>query len=311
MTHKVTIGLPVYNGEAFIKESLDSLLAQTYSDFELIISDNASTDHTEAICREYAANDSRISYHRVDENLGAVPNFNRVFELSNSQYFKWAAADDVCAPNFLARCVDILDNNPSVVWCHSRSTHIDAKGNELSDVDAVNVSYAARQASKSHERFRAVLLGAGGCLDTYGLIRSEVIRKTPLFLPFYGAEKVFIAELALRGQYQEINEILFYPRVHSGGAGNLQTEVEQQAYMSTRSGSYKFPRLQMLKGYLQAILRSDISVKEKSQCLLVISRYLLQVEKWKRILVRTLSGAGIKGGNVDRIQQLEKQNPLS
>lgn len=117
---RVSIGMPVYNGEPFLRETLDAILAQTFRDFELIISDNASTDATEQICREYAAQDKRISYSRNQQNIGASANFNRVFKLSSGEYFKWSAADDLHASDFLAKCVEILDRDRSVVLCHSQ-----------------------------------------------------------------------------------------------------------------------------------------------------------------------------------------------
>ena len=98
---RVSIGLPVYNGELFLENALDSILSQTYSDFELIISDNASDDKTEEICRSYAARDKRVRYSRNAHNLGAAPNYNRVYHLARGRYFKWASHDDVLAPEFL------------------------------------------------------------------------------------------------------------------------------------------------------------------------------------------------------------------
>ena len=92
---RLTVGLPVYNGEKYLAESLDALLGQSYGDFELIISDNASTDATEAICREYAAKDPRITYLRQPANIGATPNHNFVFEQSHTELFKWASYDDL------------------------------------------------------------------------------------------------------------------------------------------------------------------------------------------------------------------------
>ena len=117
---RVSIGLPVYNGERWLAEALDSLLAQTYSDFELIISDNGSTDDTQAICEEYAARDRRIRYIRQEINRGLAWNWNCVFEESAGDYFKWAACDDLYHPTFLERCVQILDQYPDVAWCHTR-----------------------------------------------------------------------------------------------------------------------------------------------------------------------------------------------
>ena len=126
-TAKVAIGLPVYNGERYLDKAIDSLLNQTFTDFELIISDNQSSDRTEQICLDYAASDKRIRFVRQEKNLGSTGNFNFVFQASNHEYFKWAAYDDICSPTFLEKCVKLLDENPDVVWCHSRSIHIDVE----------------------------------------------------------------------------------------------------------------------------------------------------------------------------------------
>ena len=134
----VSIGLPVYNGEKFLKETLDSILAQTFEDFELIISDNASTDRTEEICKEYAAKDRRIRYYRNKENLGAGWNNNRVFELCTGEYFKWNAHDDVCAPEFLERCIKVLVQDPTVVLCYPKVTVIDEQGKFVRNWDGLN-----------------------------------------------------------------------------------------------------------------------------------------------------------------------------
>ena len=91
---RVSVALPVYNGERYLRIAIEAILTQTYQDFEFIISDNASTDSTEQICREYAAIDKRICYHRNEKNIGAPRNFNRAFELSHGEYLKWATCDD-------------------------------------------------------------------------------------------------------------------------------------------------------------------------------------------------------------------------
>src|SRR4051794_25259685 len=113
---KVSIGLPVYNGEAFLAEAVESLLAQTFTDFEILLVDNASTDRTQEICRAFAARDPRVKYHRNETNIGGGPNWNRAYDLtpSDSTYFKWAAHDDRHAPDFLARCVEALDRDPGL-----------------------------------------------------------------------------------------------------------------------------------------------------------------------------------------------------
>jgi glycosyltransferase involved in cell wall biosynthesis len=118
-TPKISIGMPVFNGELFIREALDSLLAQTFTDFELIISDNASTDGTEAICKEYAAKDRRIRYVRQSDNRGAVANFQFVLDEAVGEYFMWAAADDSRHPDFIKMAEWVLSAAPKVglVFC--------------------------------------------------------------------------------------------------------------------------------------------------------------------------------------------------
>src|SRR5712671_2230439 len=106
---RVSIGVAVYNGERFLSKTLDSLLAQTFEDLEIIICDNCSEDGTEHICRSYAASDNRIQYHRNSTNIGAPRNFNLVTTLSRGEYFKWSSADDLCAPVMIERCVEVLD----------------------------------------------------------------------------------------------------------------------------------------------------------------------------------------------------------
>ena len=127
----VSIGLPVYNGAEYLTQTLDTLLKQSFRDFEIIISDNASTDATQEICTQYQELDPRIKYYRVDENKGAAWNFNRVFQLARGKYFKWAAHDDLILPTFLERCVEVLDNSPDVVLVFTKLDIIDAQGKKV------------------------------------------------------------------------------------------------------------------------------------------------------------------------------------
>src|SRR3989442_255266 len=125
---RVSVGMPVYNGERYLAEAVDSLLAQTYEDFELIICDNASTDRTGEIARSYAARDTRVRYARNEKNLGAGGNFRRAVALASGEYFRWAASDDVCAPQSLARCVEVLDQEPAAVLAYPSTRFIDEHG---------------------------------------------------------------------------------------------------------------------------------------------------------------------------------------
>src|SRR5882724_1578861 len=132
---RVSVGLPLYNAEPFLRPCLDSLLSQTFRDFELLISDNASTDNTGQICLEYAASDQRIRYSLNPHNIGIIANFNRVFELSQGEYFRWAASDDLCAPELLERLVDCLDHSPELVLCYAKTRLIDEKDQIVGEYD--------------------------------------------------------------------------------------------------------------------------------------------------------------------------------
>lgn len=168
---RVSIGLPVYNGQDYLSQALDALLAQTYSDFELVISDNASMDDTEEICRQYAARDGRIRYHRSEENLGAAPNFNRAFELSRAEYFKWAAHDDLCGPEYLERTVAVLDGDASVVLCHVGTTETDESGTVVRTL-APKPQMGSRHV---HERLYDCICVPHPQVMVFGLIRANVL----------------------------------------------------------------------------------------------------------------------------------------
>jgi glycosyltransferase involved in cell wall biosynthesis len=212
----VSIGLPVYNGERYLANALDSLLRQTFEDFELIICDNASTDRTQQICHSYVDKDKRIRYFRNPVNLGAAVNFRRTFELSSGQYFKWATYDDLHGPTFLECCVDILDREPLVVLAYPKTKLIDASGRVISDYD----DCLHLQSPKASERFIHLMQNIKLCNAQYGLVRSTILKKTALIGAFIGSDISLLAELALYGKFWEIPEFLFYRRLHSSAYSN-------------------------------------------------------------------------------------------
>ena len=125
---RLTIGLPVYNGEKYVAEAIEALLGQTFEDFELIISDNASTDGTAGICRRFGKQDSRIRYVRQPRNIGIAPNHNFVVHEARGELVKWASHDDLYARDMMERCVQALDENPQVVLAHPWTAMIDGSG---------------------------------------------------------------------------------------------------------------------------------------------------------------------------------------
>lgn len=274
----VTIGLPVFNGERYIEAALDSILAQSCEDFELVISDNASTDATRRICAAYMARDRRLSYYRHDKNLGAAYNFNYVFGLARGQYFKWASYDDLLAPTFLERCLEAPHRDPAVVLAYPQTINIDEDGRETGfyadDLDL-------RQPS-AHERFRKFLAIPGLCHPVFGLIRTDVLRRTQLIGNYPRSDRNLIGEIALHGQIAEIPERLFYRRHHPQASTNAnKTESELAAWFDPSARSrLVFPRARRFVEYCKSINRAPLSVAEKFRCYTLVSRYLLYPKRW-------------------------------
>ncbi len=215
---KVSLGMPVYNGAAHLREALADVLAQTCGDFELMVVDNASTDQTEAICREAAAMDRRIRYVRNDTNIGAAPNFNRALELSNrkSPYFKWVAHDDLMADTFVSRCVELLEGDRDAVLAFPRRRFILADGSPCPPEGAEGTNGALEDWSFDRISYPALLRLAGLHMPIFdfAVIRNDKLRRTRRLQSFAAADNVLIAELRLQGTFRECPEALFYQRLH-------------------------------------------------------------------------------------------------
>lgn len=285
----ISIGLPVYNGEKFIKQAVDSVLSQTFEEFELIISDNASDDKTEEVCRQYAAQDRRIRYYRNPNNLGAAPNYNRVFELSTGKYFKWIAHDDVCEPEFLERCVGLFERDDTVVLCYSRVKIIDAQGQEIDKNNHLYnwVSSGTTQLNldslKPHERFRSII-SPHPCYQVFGLIRSNVLKMTSLIGSYSGSDRILLAQLALRGKFHEFPNRLLYQRRHvEQSIQSLGTHRSAHKYTNWFDVATKeriiFPRWQSSGKLLSSITQTPLSWQEKIQCYLAMINWFRRTRR--------------------------------
>ena len=258
---RVSIGLPVYNGEKFLERALDSILAQTYADFELIISDNASTDATEQICHAYAAKDDRIRHYRNEKNLGAARNFNYAFELSRGAYFKWAAADDLILPDYLARCVKILDSDPSVVIAFTKTIFIDEKDNPI---EGVHDAQWDLRSDAAHERFRHVIFSGSWCNVIFGLIRADALRTTRLISDYPGQDYGLLGQLSLIGKFCEVAEYLFLRRLHPNASSQNTTIGWQKQFLTGK----KKERIPLYMGrrlfeFFNTIVTSGLSLGQK------------------------------------------------
>ncbi len=276
-TPRVGIGLPVFNGEQYLAKALDSILSQTYRDFELIISDNASTDDTGLICRSYVAKDSRVRYYRNEVNVGVSANFNRVFRLSSSEYFKWVACDDICAPDFLEKCVKVLDANPNVVVCHSKTGRINDFGEPAGNYD-LNLKTGS---PKPYERFGDLIsMNNEAWVLMYGLMRSDALKKTQLVGSYIGADRNLLAEIGLVGRFFEIPEYLFFRREHLQSYTNRVDfkYCDKLRWWAGSNGIRKtvFPYWKICVEYFNSVGRSSLAWSERRRCYAQIAKWLVK-----------------------------------
>jgi glycosyltransferase involved in cell wall biosynthesis len=273
---RLSIGLPVYNGEQYLAESLDALLGQSYVDFELIISDNASTDGTEEICRDYLTKDARVSYTRQPHNIGAAPNHNFVFGQAQGELFKWASHDDLYGRDLLLRCVEALDARPDVVLAHSYLAIIDGAG-------AVTQAFDYRLATDSTrapERFRALLFADGGD-DFYGVIRADILRRIAPHDSYHHADRTIVAELALHGPFYQVPELLYFRRDHPTRAerANPTTRTRCANLDPRRASRLRHPTMRLhadyVNGFVQVVRRSPISAADKRECYRDLARWVV------------------------------------
>jgi glycosyltransferase involved in cell wall biosynthesis len=266
----VSLAMPVFNGEQYIEETLASLLDQDFTDFELIISDNGSTDLTPVICREAAAGDERIRFHRHDENRGAAWNYNHLVTLARGRYFKWCGHDDLCAPSYLARCVDALEaHGPGAVLAYARTVLIDGAGEVIRPYDdGLDLRQPAARA-----RFRGLLRNLGLANAVFGLVRTDVLATTGMIGAYNRSDLVFLCELALRGQVLEVPEELFRRRIHPDASHRANPTARQarEWFTGQPAGGPVLPRTRFIAEIVRAVLRAPIAPDERAACLGVLA----------------------------------------
>lgn len=283
---RISIGMAVYNGEEFLEQAICSNLEQTMPEFELVISDNASTDRTEEICRAFSRSDRRVRYFRNDENIGAARNFNRAFELSRGEYFRWSNADDLAEPELLEHTFALLESRPDVVIAYGRTQLIDFDGKAI-EVYEDNLDL---QQQSVVQRYRDFFRRVGLTNVIYGLMRSSAVKKTRLMgngrLP--AGDINFMASMILQGKFVEIPKVLFHRRVHEKAfSANPDPEAEASFWSGTASVS-KLPHWRHELANIGAVLRSPACLQDKLSLLVYSARRL----SWHRDkLLRDVSSA--------------------
>jgi glycosyltransferase involved in cell wall biosynthesis len=283
----ITVGLPVYNGETYINTSLDSMLGQTFGDFELVISDNASTDGTEEICRAYASKDRRVRYFRNSENLGANRNFNRIAELARGRYLKWCTADDYWAPRMLERAFDVMENDPTIILCYPKTILCDHDGLPQKPYED-NLHLMQENAA---DRFIGLNMNIGLCHQHLGLIRRSLLLKTALLLDHFASDLNLLAEMTLYGKWFELPERLFFRRLHPGSSSWERGSVERQTAFTDPQKKYQIRRHRWHRhrAFLIAIRRAPLAQADKWRLYQFVARMMY----WERreLMLEIKSGA--------------------
>jgi glycosyltransferase involved in cell wall biosynthesis len=284
----VSIGMPVFNGARYARAAIDSILRQTYSSLELVISDNASTDGTEALCRGYAERDARVRYYRNAHNLGAHPNYNLTFSLSGGDFFKWAPHDDVLEPTYLEACVGALEVAPDAVVCQSLLRYIDAEGTPLGVYDS-----RLRGASDADAaaRFAAVVLLPHPAYEVMGVFRRSALEGGILLGSFHGADRALLAELSLRGRMIQVHEPLLNVRDHKERYTQSMIRARDRAAWHDTSivGRISLPTWRLYAEYWSTVGRNLAQGPQRQRCYAHLIRWWWHKWNAARMLVDLIS----------------------
>jgi glycosyltransferase involved in cell wall biosynthesis len=257
----LTLGLPVFNGSDFLRETLQSVKSQSFKDYELVISDNGSEDDTALIVSEFAATDSRIRYIRHPQNIGAHKNYNSIVPYARGEFFKWLAHDDLLAPDFLQECVDALDRRPEAVLAFTATDKIDESGNKVGEL----VSKTSYDSSSAYERLRAYTADRVKSPQIFGLIRRSVLLRTPLLGDFRGADLALIRELSMHGRFAVIDDHLFMYRFHDNRY-SARTPEETRAWYEPGRSAPGLSTLHQFWRLLGAVRRVPMPLGDRVRC---------------------------------------------
>ena len=271
----VSIGVPVYNAEKYLRAALDSVLAQTFRDFEVVISDNGSTDSTLEICREYAARDPRVRYVHIDVNRGLIWNHLRVQDLARGRFFMFGPQDDWFAPEYVERCVTALESDPGVAYVFSEAVLVDESGAMIGR----EITRQRLSDPSPSTRFWDVLVVKGG-INPYGMTRLALRTPAP-WKPVPRVERIVLAEFALWGRFDLLPGDLYFRRVHPDQftTNRKSRRLESTGLDPSRGRGWRssVPVLlaEYVLAYAQAVLRAPLSTRERIRGLAVIGCWVV------------------------------------
>lgn len=255
---EVTFGLPVYNGEQHLSQAIESIRAQTVENIEIIISDNASTDGTEEICREAAAHDARIRYVRHEVNMGGPRNFNATLAMAQAPYFTWVAADDAVLPEFYERCVAGLDDDAVLSFGGTRL--IDESSEVIGTVDDESLFDGADSAVAR----AGLVLSTAAFQLLGGLYRTSALRSTRGILPNAASDIVLLVELACLGAFVRVDGDVNLRRMHPQQASRQGQHAVGWYKPNVMASRFALLHTKIARDLVTAALRAPLPAREKA-----------------------------------------------
>lgn len=274
---KVIIGLPVFNGQRYLGAAIESHLAQSFGDFELVVSDNGSTDATRQICEDYARKDPRVRYLRSQENRGILWNHRRVLEAIRApeQYFRWAGADDILEPGLLQEMFAVLSTRPEVEGVMPATKNIDEHGQTIGSMPTtLDIPF-----DDPYLRARHVLLSNFQHVIAYGLLRASTLRRMRTGPNYPGWDPIFLWELALNGQLVQTQDKALLRRFHAGSISRVKTVKEIRKWVEpTAKTGMGFPHWTWAYERARVVMACPLSARDRLRIGMLVARATL----WQR-----------------------------
>jgi glycosyltransferase involved in cell wall biosynthesis len=287
----VSIGLPVRNGETTVATAIRSVLSQDHSRLELVISDNASDDGTEEVCRAFAALDSRVRYYRQPQNIGLINNFVQVLDLAQGTYFRWMGDDDWLATNYVSRCLETIENDQALILVTTQQAYIDSDG----VVQTLRYDGEGLRSDRPLERITELLrvLNESYLLldPLYGLMRRARVAEVPRVNMLY-EDEVYAIRLALSGAFAYIPEVL-----SRRGAKPFSSRPELARKIGVPPWHAGAATLLFCRELLRAIAEADMSAGDRRRAKAAVAR--LYVGRHRQTVVhRARKLAAMAGGRL-------------
>lgn len=280
---KVTIALPVYQGEEYLEQAIDSLLNQTYQDFQIIISNDASTDRTNQICEYYRSKSEKITYTVNEVNFGAQGNLLKILSKVESEYFVWASQDDYWDKNFLMRLVNKLEENQRLSLAFSTIGLINK------DMSMKELNFSGKWDPNSltqYELINALLLPVNKLnwlktnLAVHGVVRTSAIKQAfDNLIGIAEHDRIYILFMIYRGCWSYVDEVLYFRRTFTG----IHLRAAVKDVISDKQKLYSMPLRSSLKMLYGTMRISDVSISMRLYSIIIILLYCV-CTYWTRIL---------------------------